>query len=467
MTHNHEHALISFRLRLAALLTLRNALAFVTVWAFLWGTAVLVARAAFGAPRSPLLWGFAGLPLAVGPAVWLALRRLPPLTAVRALLDRRSGCGGLLMAGEEQPLGAWDQRMPELSLPQVRWRVGRAWSLFAVAAAFVALAFMMPQQLVALDNDTSLEVSREVEKLSKQIDVLKKEQILDAARADAFKKELEQIHDEASGKDPIKTLEALDHLQDVLTKTAKTASESATSKTEQMAKAEALADAMLQVCDKIPDKVKAQAMAEMTAFAMKAAKETGLLDDLGPEMRKALEKASTMKPEQMKKLADALRGNKKKLAEQVASLQKAGLLDLETLKKLAECGKCNSKELAALLGECDGKNLADLLAACNKPGGKGGGRSPGKMDFGKESTMDGVTFKEESLPPSALQELKESKVVGVSPTAPQVETSGATSKPGALSGAAAGGGAANTQVVLPRHRETVEKYFERPGPQKK
>ncbi len=98
MTPPHEKAITHFRLRLALALALKYGLAAATVWAFAWGTAVLVLRAAYDVPRPALLWGLAALPLAVGPALWRALRRLPSRAAVRALLDRHSGCGGLLMA---------------------------------------------------------------------------------------------------------------------------------------------------------------------------------------------------------------------------------------------------------------------------------------------------------------------------------------------------------------------------------
>jgi hypothetical protein len=431
---------------------------------------VLVLRAAAGTPRPVLLWGFAGLPLALVPAAWLALRRLPSLTAIRALFDRRGGCGGLLMAGEEQSLGDWERRMPTLAAPRLRWQAGRSWGLFAVAAGFVALAFAVPQRLVALDSGTPLDISREVEKLNNQIEVLKEEQILNAERADALRQKLNQVREEASGTDPVKTLEALDHLEDVTSKTAKSAAESATSKTEQMNKAETLAEALRDAGDKADPKLKTEALAELAALARLAAGDTDLMEELDAETLKDLEKAGAFDPERMKKIADAMRGGKKKLALRLEKLEKAGLLDKEALKKLALCGECRGKELAGLLcdSDCDKFNLADLLAECDRPGRGGLTRGPGaaKLTFGKESTLDGVKFKEETLPPSALQALQESKVLGVSPTVPQVETTGAESKPGALADAKAGGGSANTQMVLPRHREAVEKYFERPAQKK-
>jgi len=96
--------------------------------------------------------------------------------------------------------------------------------------------------------------------------------------------------------------------------------------------------------------------------------------------------------------------------------------------------------------------------------GKGGtnqGPAPTELTFGKPSPEIDKQLKEEALPPAALADLKESKLRGVSPSAPKVDPGGAASS-GALAGSAAGGGSANTQVVLPRHRGAVERYFSRP-----
>ena len=96
--------------------------------------------------------------------------------------------------------------------------------------------------------------------------------------------------------------------------------------------------------------------------------------------------------------------------------------------------------------------------------GKGGvdrGPAPAELTFGKPTEETKHDFKEQALPPGAVADLKQSKLQGVSPSAPKVEPGG-TASSGALAGAASGSGSANTQVVLPRHKVAVERYFERP-----
>ena len=66
MTLPPEPGIDSFRRRLALWLLLKYALAGLTLFAFLWGTAVLALRGALGVERLDLLWGLAG---ATGPGV--------------------------------------------------------------------------------------------------------------------------------------------------------------------------------------------------------------------------------------------------------------------------------------------------------------------------------------------------------------------------------------------------------------
>jgi hypothetical protein len=92
-------------------------------------------------------------------------------------------------------------------------------------------------------------------------------------------------------------------------------------------------------------------------------------------------------------------------------------------------------------------------------------RGPGaaKLQFGKGTPEDEVKFKEETLPDADVASLKRSQVLAVSRGTPGNEPPAAAAGSGALEGSAAGGGSANTQVVLPRHRGAVERYFDRPA----
>jgi hypothetical protein len=347
----HDMAVRELRSRLVVLLVFRQVLGFATVWLFVWGTAVLALRAALGTPRLPLLWGLAGLAPCGVLAYLLARRRFPATGAVRALLDGQGRCGGLLMAGAEQPLGAWEKTLPPLEMPQVRWRSRRAWGLLAAAAGFVVLAFALPQSIADLGSGPSLEVGREVEKLAEQIEVLKEEKLLDPMRADELKQKLDQVREDAKGKDPARILEALDHVENVNRKTAQEAAEEAV-KTEELAKAETLADA-LQRLDKADPQLVAEAMADLAARAEKAAGEKELLDRIDEDLAKALKKGSFTK-EELQRLKEALGDCKAGKANRLAKLHKARLIGADALKKCGECGECKGEALAAYLKDCKG-----------------------------------------------------------------------------------------------------------------
>lgn len=77
-----------------------------------------------------------------------------------------------------------------------------------------------------------------------------------------------------------------------------------------------------------------------------------------------------------------------------------------------------------------------------------------------------MKFKEETLPEGDVTNLK-SQIIALSRGKPDKGGPNGPAGSGALEGSATGGGSANTQVVLPRHRGSVERYFDRPADGKK
>ena len=463
MVH-HEKAISQLRLRIAFFLFFRRLVILLAVWGFAWGTVVLVLRGGFGVSSSPLLWGLAGLPVTMGASVWLARRNVPSSTAVRALLDKRARCGGLLMAAEVADIGDWEQQIPPPGLPLLRLRNPRAWAFFGAAAAFVLVSFLIPQRLAGLPLPHELEVSREVEKIAAQVEALKEEEIVESARAEELKERLEQIREEASGEDPVKTWEALDHLENLAATAAQKAAEEALAQTEELARAETLAEALTK--GDADSQLMTEAMKELSGMVQDALDESGSLKRrLSWDTQNACQ-AGSLKMAQLSDVLHALRLSKAELLDKLGNLSDAGLIDAKILKECEWLAECDSGDLLAFLeenmGECD---LCELLALWQQSvPGKGGvsrGRGDAPMTFGQSSSEEGVEFKELTLPPASVAALKESHLVGVSTAAPSVDTSTEAAKPGALADAAAGGGAARTQTILPRHRGAVRRYFGR------
>lgn len=462
---SHNDLIRGIRLKIGGVLALRNCLRYSTLWAFLLGAIVLVVRVIFVLPASVFSWTLlSGIPFVLfGLAV--AVRQIPSRKVLKVLYDERNHCGGLLMAADEVDLGKWDQKIGKVSSPSVKWRAKRTFGLFAAAMTFVAISFLMPQRYVSRASAQGLDISDDVEVLQEQIETLEEEDVISQETADEFEKKLAQVWDEATGDDPVKTWESLDHLEQSLKKAAQEQAASALSQTEGLAKAETLADGLAQDGGGLSSEMLASAMGELAAMMQTMSAENEMLkSSLSSDLLEAL-KDGGLTAEQLKQLAEALKGCKLNLSECMGAMCAAGLIDAKMLKLCEGMGKCDGKGLMAFLcenGDCMGMGEA-LTVFCNKPG-RGGvtrGRGDAAMTWTDGSSEEGADFKEQVLPAASLAALKESAMVGVSIGAPTIEDSEGGGASGVLKGAKSGSGEAYTHTLLPRHKGTVKRYFER------
>src|SRR5882672_11490578 len=462
----HDQSIRRFIRRLALLLAFKLSLTFVTAWLFTWGAVALVLRAASATPRRQLLWGATGIAVAVIAAAALSRKRLPSRDSVRALLDNRNNCGGLLMAGADAEVGAW--RIPEITLPRARWRKARAFGLLAASFAFVLISLLAPVRFATTGAARPMDVSREVENLSAQIEALKEAQILEEARAEALEQKLDQLSQEASGEEPAKTWEALDHLNDAVEKAAKEAAETANARQERLARAEALAEGLMAGADQLDSKTMTEAMRTLGKMTQDAIKENeSLAGDLSPETLEAI-KSGSLKAENLKDVSKALSQSKSALNQKLSKLSQSGQLgriNPNSLKGGAQVNRRDNSGLAQFLKENAEKISVEeaTLQWCEGKGGSGAparGRGDAAMTWTDRSSEKGAKFKEKVLPPSSVAGLNDSQLVGLSASAPTVSTGGVAAH-GALYNAASGGGSAYTQTILPRHRGAVKRYFDR------
>jgi predicted transcriptional regulator len=457
-----DRALRRFQRQFALTLTLKHALLLVTCWCFAWGTAALILRATVQMPRRPLLWGAVGVVAAViAAAVW-ARRQLPSRDTVRALLDERNACGGLLMASADAEIGAW--QTPAVALPRLRFRNSRAWSGLAGSAAFVAISLLVPIRLAGADAARPMDVAKETETLAARIEALQDAQILEEAKADELDEKLKQLEADASGEDPARTWEALDHLADAVEKTTKDAVEAAQVQERKLDQAEALAEGFMAGQDQLDAQTMTEAMQTLSAMMQGAMKENeALAQSLSPETKEAL-KSGALKPEHLKEIAQAAGKHKSALNSKLSKLAKSGAINPNALKGGAKGNKRDNAGLAQFLKENAQKMSVEEAVAgwCENPG-KGTpsrGRADAAMTWTDGSSEKNAKFKEKILPPASVAGLNESELVGMSAAAPTVDQT-AVAAHGALNRAATGGGSAHTQTVLPRHKGAVKRYFER------
>ena len=447
-----------FRTKMAALLILKKTLAVATVWGLVWGTVVIILRAAIGMPPLTLLTGGIGLIFAIGCAVVLALRQIPSRTALRASLDKHSGAGGLVMAAETVELGNWRKQMPSIRLPRLRWRGSVSWARFAGAVLFVSISLLIPQRFVEISKAQPLDIREEVKQLADGIDVLKEEEIIELAEAEMLEEKLAQLQAEASGEDPVKTWESLDHLADTLSQESADAAQDALSETERLTEAETLSEGLINEGSEMDAGLLADSMTALSGLVQDAAQENALL---AAQLSDLKSDADSLTLEQLKEISKALRFVKGDIYDQLMELHAVNLIDSETLKACEKLGQCDSDGLAAFLAEnADSKSVVECIGGWCRGIGRGPGHVP--MTWSDGTTEEDAKFKAEALPLSDIASLEDSEIVGLSVGTPSVETSSLPPQSGGLSGATAGGGSSFNQTVLPRHKGAVKRYFERP-----
>ena len=451
-------AIRRFRIKMAALLILKKTLAFVTIWGLVWGTGVIVLRVAIGMPPLTLLTGGIGLICAIGCAVVLALRQIPTRTALRASLDKHSGAGGLVMAAETVELGHWRKQMPLIRLPRLRWRGGASWARFGGAVLFVCISLLIPQRFVEISKAQPLDIREEVKQLADGIDVLKEEEIIELTEAEMLEEKLNQLQAEASGEDPVKTWESLDHLADTLSQEAADAAQDALSETESLTEAETLSEGLINEGSEMDAELLAESMAALSGLVQETAQENAFLAAQLPDLK---DDANGLTLDQLRELSAALRLAKSDIYDRLRELHAVNLIDLETLKACEKLGQCDSAGLAAFLAEnADSKSIVECIGGWCRGIGRGPGHAP--MTWSDDTTEEDAKFKAEALPLSDIASLEDSEIVGLSIGTPSVNTSSEPSQSSGLSGATTGGGSSFNQTVLPRHKGAVKRYFERP-----
>jgi hypothetical protein len=180
-----------------------------------------------------------------------------------------------------------------------------------------------------------------------------------------------------------------------------------------------------------------------------------------PETQKAIGNKA-LSNEQLRALGASAKSQKSKLRGTLAKLDAKSLIDPKALRDFDAASAIGKRqELARYLKACkNGTRFGDALGEWRRSRpGVSRGRGDAPMFFGEESEQNGK-FDEQTLPPATAAALAQSELIAVSAAAPSTGDA-SRSTPGALKDAQAGGGSALTPVVQPRHRGTVQRFFER------
>jgi len=457
----HLPALPQFARQLRLLLAVRAALQLATAWLFFWGVLVLALRVSHTEPLWGLAAGGLGLLPIIPVALWRAHRQQPSLIQLRATYDHLNACGGVLMAEEAADMSPWLTQLPATRRPQLHWRSGRPLGLFGAAALFVAIALLLPERMVQIHSQKPLEIGQLVQQLEAEVQTLAQEKLVDEKKSTDVLQQLDQLQKEAASTDPNHAWEALDHIKEANSQTARQAAEEVAAKSSTLAQAQTLAQALKQAGEAgLNEATAAEAAQNLADLLHDAHLETGLLNSqIPPELLAGLKGA---KPESLDQLLKNLQFKQATLHQAVSNLGNLRLIDPALLAKCQSAGTCkNPAALAAYLSTCtNGCNKAGLLA-CMKlgRGGPGGGGPAAPMTWTDGASEKDTKFQAHALPPATS--LSDAQLVGVSQAAPEISDRNLTADHGALDTSTASGGSAHVQTVLPEHRQAVQRFFKR------
>ena len=392
-----------------------------------------------------------------------AMRRTPPLPACLAALDAAGRAGGLVMSVGLAGADAWNPAVPQP--PRVVWRSPRVTGGLALSSVFCLLVALLPQRLfIGLAGGGRPTVAAVIEQTAARVARIEAECLLPEQTAAAISNQLAEISQTGDAADPARTLDALDHIAEELTRAA-----------------DAQADALAEEQNALQA---ATALAEQLAAHLDSGP---LADTLATTAAEALAQMLSQSP-----IPASLASNLLAAALGPDGLSAAGLQDMATL--LREAGAMNEARLARL-GElqrveasacrrsdgsctnavaCSGalarlldeegpaaEAAACLAAICAAPGSGGisRGRGDAPLTWTDPSTREHAAFKETVLS-GRMPRADEARLEGLSAAVPDVPDAPAATAAGALSTHAAAQGTTPQVIVLPRHRETVARFFE-------
>ena len=470
--NNFESAVRQLRMRIQNLLFVKYLSQGLVGALFAWGTFVIACRAAGGVSLGAMLGVGGGLALAaVIVAAVLIRKKTPDRKNLIAAIDCESNSGGILMSQLE--LGSadvWLTQLREMKTPHFRWQAKKTLIFVMTGLIFVAFSLLLPDRTVnALAGTRKLDVSNQVQELNNKLEKLQEEKILDPEKVEALKEEIKKIQQNAEAEGPIKTWEAIDHLNDKLTKEAQKAAEELLKEQEKLQTAEAMAEALKEqlAAEENTQGPSSEEMQDLANAMQNMLSETAGDDEMLNDIKKQIEEQGleSLTQEQLEQMAQKFSDQCKSCENQLNNLKNARMIDPDKLKNSAQCDSPNSQSLKDFLdSQCKGACEGD--GECNGDGqnpGRGGiSRGPGSapVNYDHNTTESGAEMTERALEPDYV-DMESSIKMGVSRNAPTPNHKGsAAEEGGAVTDTTGVAGSSGRDVVLPKHRGAVKRFFD-------
>ena len=454
-------------------LFLRESAAFCAVALFVAGSAVLAWRLAFpGWPRNAVILSSVLLvATALACALYRAIRLTPPKRKLTVWLDAHSGCGGFLAASLETDCSAWAPRIKTPQVPKLNMAFPVPFLIALLTAAlFFAGAFLVRTDQTGHNGPGSLDVHEEKEELESKLEILEQEPLVPQEEIEAAREALDELVENSSGTSPAKAFEGIEALRDLTDSLAANASRALEHSAENFERLSQAASALANLPPEVRGRTKA--LEQLKQLAEQLAAEDAALAEFLKQSGDNL--ASSMTPEQLQALADAMAGNAQDLRERLEKLAQARR---DQMQQQSGEGQGQGGD-TGLANDSDYENSAEALQQWleeNAPGaselsdaageGNGQGNVPGSgaATRGRGDALLNFTGQTQDVGDKRRELMLENNTPGQSvsilefATTPGEETA-ERAKAGQLSGTGQAAEHAETRI-LPSHRESVRRYF--------
>ena len=415
----------------------------------------------------------AGLLFALEMACFRGKSQLPDRAQLLACVDKLAAHRGMLLFSDEFDSEQWNFDNGFVRSLKVKAKSGTHFLRFVLSAFFVIAVFLVPIRKDVLKVASPLNIGTEKEKLLEKIEFMEREKVIDADSAEELKRQLNELESAAEGETPGSTWEGLDHLNDRLSRKSEKVAEKLVEQAEELALSTAVARELLQT-KQAAAKAEFNESAAAIADILKQLAEN--CPQIDPELASALKqyaKNGKVNREQLKKLLAGGEKTRKLLKQLLEKMRKRGMCNMGggsqagTDAQVMELTEENIKKLLKMLdktgnssgGACQALN-SFILNLPGLPGqaGVSRGRGDASMTWRKRQLDENVKWKELEIPQPKAVSLKKSQVVGISWGVEKADPSAKVST-GHLSETAVSGSDAYRHMLLPRHRRSVNRYF--------
>jgi hypothetical protein len=426
------------------------------VFLLAFGTSVLIVKLARPGLWPAVLWLVA---LAIPLTAWAwtrSRRRSFSRSQAVALLDTKTGAGGLLMTlcetadsgtidkGWADRLSAWNPNWKS-SLPRLRpvRAARRLWLpvLFALGCCFVPLREARTDSL-----HTNFVGTQAAESLTQTLETLRESEVLEQKESQDLQQAIDKLSEEVKTK-PLthESWEIVDSLRETMRVRAEESMMAASKAQDALERLAADADkSHSSLTSESRDQLEQEAIESLRKLS-----KDGRFSKASPELQKKLQQL-------MKDRHISLPKDAKERERTLSDLKK---FLKEESKKLSKCRKCKDGKCES---DSDGENSDEDREERDGKSGRGGvsrGGSDTKLTWGDEADANGAKFKELVLPPGTPDKANK-EVISQSASAPEVEPASEAARAAARAAGPETGRQTWNRALRPQHREAVRKYFD-------